>query len=85
MTDDLLARLEALAASAPSEMESLTYRAQRAGVIARLGHIETARREVETLRSHNVAYSPQLTAWILLAEGLGPVNTNAVHRRSAKS
>jgi len=66
----LLARLEALAESASTELARLIFRAQWACAAARLGHIEIARTEIENLRLLNASYVPQLTAWILLAEGM---------------
>jgi hypothetical protein len=38
--------------------------------LARLGQIETTRTEIAALRSYNTSYTPRLTAWIFLAEGL---------------
>ena len=70
MTNEVLTRLEALARSADSEAAHLTYRAQWACAAARFGQIGRARAAIQSLRSQNTAYAPQLTAWILLAEGL---------------
>jgi tetratricopeptide (TPR) repeat protein len=70
MTSDLASRLLTLAASASSDNERWIYRAQWACVMARLGRIELARTEVVNLRSCNLSYSPTLTAWIFLAEGM---------------
>ena len=70
MTSDLLVRLESLSKSASSDTERWIYRAQLACALARLGHIDTARAEIKSLRARNSAYGPRLTAWILLAEGL---------------
>lgn len=70
MNSGLLTRLESLAASAQTEPAALTYRAQWACAAARLGKIGEARSEISVLRSRNLAYTPELTAWIFLAEGM---------------
>jgi len=70
MSHELIARIEALAASANTEAERWLHRAQLACVLARLGHIVSAREEIAALRGRNAAYDPRLTAWIFLAEGL---------------
>ena len=70
MASELLSRLESLASSAPTEAAALTYRAQWAGAAARLGKLNEARSVIAELRSRNSAYSPELTAWIFLAEGM---------------
>jgi hypothetical protein len=70
MTERLLAQLQKLADEATNETDRSLYRAQRAGDLARLGRIEKARAEIQDLRAINTGYSPQLTGWILVAEGL---------------
>src|SRR5688572_3085234 len=70
MTKTLLSQLEALAENATNDIERAVFRAQWAAAIARLGHVDAARTEVGRLRAINIAYSPQLTAWIWMAEGL---------------
>jgi tetratricopeptide (TPR) repeat protein len=70
MMNTLLGRLEALSNSAQTELDRAVYRAQWAGAIARLGHIEIARKEISRLREINSSYSPLVTGWILVAEGL---------------
>lgn len=70
MSSDLLSRLESLAGAASTETVALIYRAQWACAAARLGKIDDARSEIAVLRSRNSAYSPELTAWIFLAEGM---------------
>ena len=70
MNSALIAHLEAQAASATTEVARLSYRAQWACAAARLGQIPRARSEIEALRSKNTAYVPEVTAWILLAEGM---------------
>jgi tetratricopeptide (TPR) repeat protein len=70
MSSELLSRLESQAASASTEAVALTYRAQWACAAARLGKIDQARSVIAALRSSNTAYSPELTAWIFLAEGM---------------
>ena len=70
MTNEVLARLDALARSADTEAAQLTFRAQWACAAARFGQIGTARSAIGVLRSQNANFAPQLTAWILLAEGL---------------
>lgn len=70
MAESLLERLAALAASAATDISRSIYRAQWACAAARLGQIAVARAEIGSLRSKNAGYAPQLTAWILLAEGM---------------
>lgn len=70
MSSELLFRLKSLIASAPTEAAALALRAQWACAAARLGKLDDARSEIASLRSKNSAYSPELTAWIFLAEGM---------------
>lgn len=70
MSASLLARLQALADEATDESDRSVYRAQWAGAMARLGHIDKARAQIQDLRLINTAYTPRLTGWILIAEGL---------------
>lgn len=69
MSSALVSRLEKMANEANSSVDRALLRAQWAGAMARLGHVGAAREEVAALRSFNANYEPQLTAWILLAEG----------------
>jgi tetratricopeptide (TPR) repeat protein len=70
MNPRLLKDLDARAAMAKDDHERLLIRAERAGVLARVGRITAAREELTELRRINSAYRAQLTAWILFAEGL---------------
>jgi tetratricopeptide (TPR) repeat protein len=66
----LATELEALARDATNEVDRAIYRAQWACAVARLGRIDDARREIDRLRGANAYKSAQLTAWVLIAEGL---------------
>ena len=66
----LLKDLDDRAALAQDDAERLIIRAERAGVLARLGRIPAARGELADLRRINSAYHARLSAWILFAEGL---------------
>jgi tetratricopeptide (TPR) repeat protein len=70
MNPRLLKDLDARAAMAKDDNERLLIRAERAGVLARVGQTEGARAEIAELRNRNRSYSPALAAWILLSEGL---------------
>lgn len=84
MPGTLLSQLEALANAATDEIARATFRAQWAGAMARLGRVEAARTEIAKLRAINAAYTPQLTAWIWMAEGLADhfesLSVNALDR-----
>ncbi|HSB25453.1 MAG TPA: hypothetical protein VLE94_20315 [Burkholderiaceae bacterium] len=84
MTNDLLASLDALASAATNDLDRWSYRAQHACALARLGRIEAARAEIRSLREYNTAYSPRLTGWIFLAEGMcdhfESLSTDAIDR-----
>jgi tetratricopeptide (TPR) repeat protein len=66
----LLKELDDRAALAQDDAERLLLRAERAGVLARLGQIDHARQEIGALRKLNPTYSPRLASWILFSEGL---------------
>ncbi len=67
----LLARLDEAIPSATDPMDAACLRAERAVMLARLGHLDAARSEIRALRVlHGSTPNPRLGAWLCLAEGL---------------
>jgi len=67
----LLAKLDAAIAAAPNPIEAQCLRAERAGLLARQGQLETAKAAIDELQAQ-LAWHPNkpLRAWLALAEGL---------------
>lgn len=67
----VLARLDAAIAAAANPVEARCLRAERAGLLARQGQIESARAAIDELNAQ-LAWqpSPALRGWLALAEGL---------------
>ena len=66
-----LTRLDAAIAAAHSPIEAACRKAERAGLLARLGRFDAARESLDALRAqHEHTPSPVLAAWLCLAEGL---------------
>jgi tetratricopeptide (TPR) repeat protein len=67
----LRGRLEAAIDSASDAASALCLRAERAALLARLGHRQQARAELSVLRALEMNRpNPRLDAWLCLAEGL---------------
>ena len=62
-----LARLDAAIASATDPNDATCRRAERAALLARHGHLEQARAELDALPHDE---PPRVAAWLALAEGL---------------
>ncbi|HMM85430.1 MAG: hypothetical protein ACLGIT_07165 [Gammaproteobacteria bacterium] len=71
MASRLLARLDDAIARARDPVDAACLRAERAGLIARLGRLDEARREIDAIKSR-FALRPQaaVSAWLALSEGL---------------
>ena len=69
MTSPYLQNLRTAIQNARALEEQLTLRAEYAGLLARYGSLRQARQEIDALRKANSAYSPVVTAAILIAEG----------------
>lgn len=66
-----LARLDAAIAEARGPVEEACLMAERAGLLARLGHVEEVRDILAELRRRQAQLvHPALSAWLALAEGL---------------
>ncbi len=66
-----LIRLDAAIAVARSPDESACLRAERAGLLARMGRFDDARQALNEVRSqHGNTPNPALGAWLCLAEGM---------------
>ncbi|WP_372525526.1 hypothetical protein [Piscinibacter sp.] len=66
-----LTRLDAAIAAAGSPVAAACLKAERAGLLARLGRFDEVRRTLDELRAqHANTPSPALAAWLCLAEGL---------------
>ena len=67
----LLTRLDAAIATAANPIEAKCLRAERAGLLARQGQLETAKAAIDELNAQ-LAWQPNtpLRAWVALAEGL---------------
>ena len=67
----LLTRLDAAIAAAANPIEAKCLRAERAGLLARQGQLETAKAAIDELNAQ-LAWQPSapLRAWLALAEGL---------------
>ena len=71
LTTNLLARLDTAIAAASDPTTAACLRADRAAMLARLGHMEQARAEIAVLRGIQAQRpSPRVDAWLCLAEGL---------------
>src|SRR2546426_568791 len=86
----LLRRLDAAIAAATTPIDSACLRAERAGVLARQGQFERARRElVELHRRFDERPQAAVSAWIALAEALldfyGDLDLMAVHDRMRRA
>lgn len=71
MASRLLARLDAAIAQARTPVDAACLRAERAGVLARQGHLAAARKAIDQLQAQ-FEWRPHaaVSAWISLAEGL---------------
>lgn len=65
-----IVNLDALIESCRDEKIRFLLFAKKAGSLARFSCIDEARSLVSELRAANTAYDPQLSGWIILAEGL---------------
>ena len=66
-----LARLDAAIAAARGPVEEACLMAERAGLLARLGHVEEVREILADVRQRQARLvHPALSAWLALAEGL---------------
>jgi tetratricopeptide (TPR) repeat protein len=63
-----IARLDQFIASATDPHDAACWRAERAALLARHGHPEEARAELDVLKTSPVV--PRVQAWLALAEGL---------------
>lgn len=71
LSTNLLARLDTAIAAAPDPTTAACLRADRAAMLARLGHRGQARAEIAALRGIQAQRpSPRVDAWLCLAEGL---------------
>lgn len=70
MVGRLLTALDSEIRSSKSQIARQCLLAERAGVLARLGELAEARKQLEQLRKANVGYDAALTCRILLGEGL---------------
>ena len=71
MASRLLARLDAAIAKTRDPVGNACLRAERAGVLARLGRLDEARRTIEALHARfTLRPQPAVSAWLALAEGL---------------
>jgi len=67
----LLARLDTAIAAARHPVEQACLRAERAGLLARLGHIALARQAIDQVRVQFAQHPhAQVSAWLHLADGL---------------
>jgi tetratricopeptide (TPR) repeat protein len=93
MTSRLIARLDTAIAQARHPIEAACLKAERAGVLARQGHLEPSRKIIDDLQTQ-FAWRPHaaVSAWLSLAEGLhdhysrlGPAARDRVQRAHALS
>lgn len=71
MAPRVLARLDAAIAKTRDPVGNACLRAERAGVLARLGRLDEARRTIEALHARfTLRPQPAVSAWLALAEGL---------------
>ena len=67
----LLTRLDADIAAASNPFRADCLRAERAGYLARQGHVDEAKTELAALhRRHDARPNAEMSAWLSLAEGL---------------